>query len=175
MPQLHPSFLPSLGFFAFSVCPLAFLFFVSILLTGGCCKSVVLRRYTVVRLALASGAVSWIAAVLTHWDVLKDASQFKEGSTVIPFSANFEFALLVAPFFLAVLLGAYALCTVGLKLFRFNDCEEASEELAEVRGGLQEAGAISFSRAAVSLRAPFFTAPCPSHPPTQPPRSTSIM
>jgi hypothetical protein len=64
---------------------------------------------------------------------------------------------------------------VGLKLFRFNDCEEASEELTEVRGGLQEAGAISFSRAAVSLRAPFFTAPCPSHPPTQPPRSTSIM
>ena len=42
-------------------------------------------------------------------------------------------AVQLAPFFLLVLFGCYALLTIGLKLFNFNDCEEAAVGLTKVR------------------------------------------
>ena len=57
----------------------------------------------------------------------------KRGSLLLTYTKDLEFAVLAAPFVLAVLLGSYALVTVGCKLFRFNDCEEASSELTGVR------------------------------------------
>jgi hypothetical protein len=42
-------------------------------------------------------------------------------------------AVQVAPFLALVVFGCYALFTIGYKLFNFNDCEQASLELTEVR------------------------------------------
>ena len=53
---------------------------------------------------------------------------------VAPEPAHVEFGILVAPFLFLTALGCYALATIGFNLYRFNDCEEASEELTRVRG-----------------------------------------
>ncbi len=45
-----------------------------------------------------------------------------------------EYSILVAPFLFLAALGSYALLVVGINLYRFNDCEEAAEELTKVRG-----------------------------------------
>jgi hypothetical protein len=122
------------GRFAFTLSPVAIIFCAALLSTRGCCGAVRVRRFTVLLAALACGGASWFAAACTRWGLAGDAaSQLKAGSLLAPYDADVEFSILVAPFFLAVLLGCYALVTVGLKLFRFNDCEEASEELTGVR------------------------------------------
>ncbi len=51
-----------------------------------------------------------------------------------------EYGILVAPFIFLAALGSYALLVVGINLYRFNDCEEAAEELTKVRALGQQQG-----------------------------------
>ena len=88
---------------------------------------------------VGTGGVGTVLGPLLGWlinDVVKSWNSSplgKQARITLPRAANIEYAILVAPFLLAVLLGAYALITIGIKLFRFNDCEEASVELSKVR------------------------------------------
>lgn len=127
------------GFLAFTISPLVILACAALLLTRGFAGLVRPRRFTVLSVAALCAALSWAAAAAAKWGapLLAKAliSKLKQGSRLVPYSAGAEFAVLVAPFFFAVALGSYALLTVGAKLYRFNDCEEASQELTEVRGG----------------------------------------
>jgi hypothetical protein len=91
---------------------------------------------------VGKGGVGAVLGPLLGWlinDAVKSWNSSplgKQARITLPRAANIEFAILVAPFLLAVLLGAYALITIGIKLFRFNDCEEASVELSKVRHSL---------------------------------------
>ena len=133
--SLLPTLASWLGAAAFTACPLAVLFCAALLFTRGFCGVFRPRRYTVLKLALLCGAISWGAAAALKWGLAvgDDAARLKAGSRLVPYSGALEFSILVAPFALAVLLGCYALVTVGFKLFRFNDCEEASAVLTRVR------------------------------------------
>ena len=129
----------AIGFLAFSVSPIVILSCAVLLLTRGFAGLVRPRRFAVLSVAALCAALSWVAAATVKWGapLLAKAlvSKLKLGSRLVPYSAGAEFAVLVAPFFCAVALGSYALLTVGAKLYRFNDCEDASQELTEVRGG----------------------------------------
>lgn len=134
------------------VLPLVLIFCTLALLLGGSG----IRRVVLVFAGLGSLATLWLIAAtkyvvgvgkggvgtvlgpLLGWlinDVVKSWNNSplgKQARITLPRASNIEFAILVAPFLLAVLLGAYALITIGIKLFRFNDCEEASVELSKV-------------------------------------------
>ena len=124
------------GFFAFSFSPLAILLCLSLLATRGCCGLLRLRRFHLLLAAFIFTALSWAAAACTKWGaaLLGPAltRQLRAGSVLVAHTEAAEFSVLVAPLLFAVALGCFALLTVGAKLYRFNDCEEASAELTEV-------------------------------------------
>lgn len=127
-----------IGVLAFVVSPALVFFCAALLFTRGCCGAVAWRRYAVLKAALFGVVFTWLCAAALKWgppSFAKEASgaAVKNGSLLLEYTEHLEFAVLAAPFVLAVLLGSYALVTVGCKLFRFNDCEEASAELTGVR------------------------------------------
>ena len=94
-----------------------------------------------------------------------------------------EYSILVAPFLFLAALGSYALLVVGINLYRFNDCEEAAEELTKVRGrgsSLGSTGSVGVAQqgplSALRPRPPSLSAACtpalaltnspPTHAPT---------
>ena len=79
-----------------------------------------MKRFTLLVLLVLTSAITWFATVL--FGAADSRPELKD-------------AITIAPFYAAVLLGCYALFTVGSKLYRFNDCEEASNELTKVRRG----------------------------------------
>jgi hypothetical protein len=128
------------GVTAFTVAPCVVAACALILLTSGCCGLVRPRRFAVLSAAAAFAALTWATAAAVKWGsaLLGDAvvALLKEGSRLTPYTTgdfSAEFYVLAAPFCAAVALGCYALLTVGAKLYRFNDCEEAADELTEVR------------------------------------------
>ena len=107
-----------------------------------------LRLHLVLVAALAAGAL-WLAAASRYAVGIDSASgvglfllpQLQRAYSALGVSAaalplaSAEFALFAAPFLFAAALGCHALLTIGVNLYRFNDCEEAAAELTKVRHG----------------------------------------
>ena len=97
-----------------------------------------LRLHLVLAAAASTGAVWALAAwkAVFGRDLLRAPLAWaciRLGVAPLP-ADDVEFGILVAPFLFLAALGCYALATIGFNLYRFNDCEEASEELTRVRG-----------------------------------------
>ena len=131
------------------ILPILILFSVSALSIGG----TGIRRVVLVACAILSTAILWLLVASKY--ILGEIPGKKVGKVFgpllgwfkndflplsarkfVPSAMDIEFSVLVAPFLFTVLLGSYALITIGIKLLRFNDCEEAAKELSVVRAPL---------------------------------------
>lgn len=86
-----------------------------------------MKRFTSVILTLVLSAIIYVSSFFgIVAEVVKRAgySRYAAGATE---------AVQTAPFLALITFGCYALFTIGYKLFNFNDCEQASLDLTEVR------------------------------------------
>jgi hypothetical protein len=89
-----------------------------------------MKRFHVLAGASALFCCVWISSFL---GVIETALA---GTALASSTGSVVDAVQLAPFYILVSFGCYALLTIGLKLFNFNDCEEAAVGLTEVRARL---------------------------------------
>jgi hypothetical protein len=88
-----------------------------------------MKRFHVLAGASALFCCVWISSFL---GVIEAALA---GTALASSTGSIIDAVQLSPFYILVSFGCYALLTIGLKLFNFNDCEEAAVGLTEVRAG----------------------------------------